>query len=363
MRVSLVMPSASPTGGAEEAFLQLLRSEAAKPIAWQAIFLEEGPLVEVVRDYAEESFVVPCGRTRELYKWWRAAGEIGSRAQEFGASLIFGWMTKGHVYGGLAGWRKKIPAGWFQMGLPEDDLLGRMSRWLPAKVVLACSEFVAQEQSAKQPRANVVAVPLGFDLSRFDLASLPSPREAREQLGLPLEGPLIGIVGRMQRWKGMHTLIGAMPRVLESHPDAHCLIVGGPYPAEPDYPDELRRQAEALGVAEKVIFAGAQTNVPLWMQAMDLFVHASEREPFGIVIVEALALGKPVIACAPGGPEHTLAEAPGCGLAAFEDPRALAAAIVERLSEPAGQPKQRVRISDGYSAERYAERCIGRLVV
>lgn len=361
LRVSLVMPSASPTGGAEEAFLQLLNSHAAKEVAWQAIFLEEGLLVDVVREHVDESFVVPCGRTRELHRWWRAASEIGRHAERFAASLIFGWMTKGHVYGGLAGWRKKIPTGWFQMGLPEDDLLGRMSRWLPARVVFACSEFVAREQSARQPRANVVPVPLGVDLSRFDLDSLPSPQEAREQLGLPLDGPLVGIVGRLQRWKGMHTLIAAMPAVLEAAPDAHCLIVGGEYPAEPEYPAQLRTLAKSLYVEDRVIFAGPRSDVPLWMQAMDIFVHASDREPFGIVVVEALALGKPVIACTPGGPQEILAGVPGCATVGFEDDEAMAAAIrnsLSQLEQSAEASAERCLVATSRSGETYASHAI-----
>lgn len=328
-RVTLVMPSASPTGGAEEAFWQLVKSNAARDISWQAIFLEKGPLVEQVKPYVNQSLVVECGRTRELGKWWKATSEIKRHALSFNSHLILGWMTKGHVYGGLAAWRGGIPAAWFQMGLPENGFLDQVSRIIPARAVFACSEFVADEQRAKQPKANVIPIPLGVDLSRFDLSKLPMPTDARRQLGLPLTGPLIGIVGRLQRWKGMHTVIAAMPSVLEKHPDAHCLIVGGPYPAEPGYETELRAQAEELGITDRVIFAGAQQNVPLWMQAMDVFVHASHREPFGIVVVEAMSLGKPVIACVPGGPEQIINDAKYGWTCGFEDHASVAKSVVE----------------------------------
>ncbi len=53
---------------------------------------------------------------------------------------------------------------------------------------------------------------------------------------------------------------------------------------------------------------GRQTNVPEWMQAMDVVVHASDREPFGIVVVEAMTLGKPVVAAKPGGPEEIITD-------------------------------------------------------
>jgi glycosyltransferase involved in cell wall biosynthesis len=104
----------------------------------------------------------------------------------------------------------------------------------------------------------------------------------------------------------MHTLIAAMPEVLKIHPDAQCVVIGGIYPAEPKYESQLREQVFELGIESRVTFAGSQSNVPLWMQAMDVAIHASKREPFGIVVVEAMALGKAVIAAVPGGPAEII---------------------------------------------------------
>lgn len=358
LSVTLVMPSASPTGGAEEAFCQLLKSNAARSMRWQLIFLENGPLVAQVEPFVARSLVVQCGRTREFWKWWKASTMIAAFAKEFQSDLILGWMTKGHVYGGLAARRAHIRAAWFQMGLPEDGLLDKVSRRLPAEAVFTCSEFVAGLQRAKQPSANVVPVPLGVDVSRFDHRKLPTPMLARQQLGLPSSGPIVGIVGRLQRWKGMHTLIAAMPTVLQSHPDAHCVIVGGAYSAEPDYESRLREQVADLGVDAFVTFAGAQTNIPLWMQAMDVIVHASEREPFGIVIVEALALGKPVIACSPGGPEQILRDLPSCLLVPFENSQALSQAVIQTRTRLADDTAERIARGRQFSASMYSERLV-----
>ena len=73
--------------------------------------------------------------------------------------------------------------------------------------------------------------------------------------------------------------------------------------------------------------AGKQTNVPDWMMAMDIVIHASDREPFGIVIVEAMALGKPVIASIPGGPEEIVTDGEDGLLVRSGDAGALAAAM------------------------------------
>lgn len=358
LRVTLVMPSASPTGGAEEAFCQLLNAQAAAACKWQAIFLEDGPLVAATKPRVEEAFVVKAARTREAWKWWKAAGRIRDEAQRFNTDLILGWMTKGHVYGGLAGWRGGIPAAWFQMGLPEDGLLDKVSRFLPTATVFACSEFVASQQQARQKNTRVTAIPLGVDLTRFDRSKLPTVLDARREVGLPEVGPIIGIVGRLQRWKGMHTLISAMPEVTNAYPQAKCVIVGGAYPAEPEYAAELDSLTSKLGMRDRVIFAGHQVNIPLWVQAMDVFVHASNREPFGIVVLEAMALGKKVVACSPGGPDEISRRSNQIRLFGFDDIAKLSSSVKTFLSEPEQFCEQNVSAASSYSNEVYASKLI-----
>ena len=104
----------------------------------------------------------------------------------------------------------------------------------------------------------------------------------------------------------MHVFIDAMAQVHQVRPEARAVIVGGPHETEPRYADELRARVLALGLDGVLSFAGFRSNAAEWMQAMDVFVHASDREPFGIVVIEAMALGKPVIAgdCGRTGRDH-----------------------------------------------------------
>ena len=125
-----------------------------------------------------------------------------------------------------------------------------------------------------------------------------------------------------------------MPAVRAAHSDAHLVIVGGAHDTEPRYGDELRVLAAMRGVADAVTFAGFQTDVPRWMQAMDIIVHASDREPFGIVVVEAMALGKPVIAGSEGGPAEIITDGVDGLLTPFDDAPALARAIDRYLGDP-----------------------------
>ena len=128
---------------------------------------------------------------------------------------------------------------------------------------------------------------------------------------------------------------------------------------EPEYEPWLRERIKALGMAEKIRMVGVQRNVPEWMQAMDVVVHASEREPFGIVVVEAMALGKPVVATRPGGPEEIITHDSDGQLVTWNKPDELAEAILKYLRDPewARSVGQRAKQRSGeYSMEKYAKR-------
>jgi glycosyltransferase involved in cell wall biosynthesis len=159
----------------------------------------------------------------------------------------------------------------------------------------------------------------------------------------------------------MHTLVEAMPAILNHHPDAHAVIVGGRHDLEPDYEPFLDQLVTKRGLDDKVIRAGFQSNVPLWMQTMDVVVHASDHEPFGIVIIEAMALAKPIVAGDEGGPQEIITEGEDGLLAPFEDEDQLAHQILRYLKNPdfaqhVGQ-RARERAHD-FSPQRYAERFV-----
>jgi glycosyltransferase involved in cell wall biosynthesis len=359
MRVVVVMPSAHLHGGAEEALIHLLRNrEAAKLSSVLMILLEEGELKKVFEGTATRVEVVDSGRLREPWKIVSAILKIRRLVKEHRADLVLGWMTKAHIYGGPAGLLAGVPAIYFQMGLPDNGAVDRLSRQVPAAGALACSEFAATLQQSFV-RYRVLGVPLAADVSRFSEATKQSPADTRRRLGLDPDRPLVGIVGRLQRWKGMHVYVEAMSSVLKEVSDCQGIIVGGKHHLEPDYADWLAERLQALGVSRQVRMVGVQRNVPEWMQAMDVVVHASEREPFGIVVVEAMALGKPVVATRPGGPEEIITHDSDGQLVTWNKPDELAEAILKYLRDPewARSVGQRAKQRSGeYTMEKYAER-------
>jgi glycosyltransferase involved in cell wall biosynthesis len=152
-----------------------------------------------------------------------------------------------------------------------------------------------------------------------------------------------------------------MPAVLAKHPDAHCVIVGGAHAMEADYESSLRAQIEGAGLRERVVMAGFQSAIPEWMQAMDVIVHASDTEPFGIVVIEAMALGKAVVAGSEGGPKEIITDGVDGLLAPYGDAPRLASQILRFLDDPAFMQATGAAARERalqFAPERYAEQFV-----
>ena len=356
------MPLAEQRGGGELMVLHLMQQGQDLGVEWLVIFLSDGPMVQQVRTLGAAAVVVDAGRLRELTRYLAAVRQIARLARRENVDLIFGWMNQGQLYGSPAAKLAGIPAAWYQLGIAlTPGWNDRMATRLPARGILACSRAGAEAQGRLVPARPMRVVYPGVELERFDPSCLPSPTEAKQKLGLSPTGPLIGMVGRLQRWKGMHVLIEALPQILQAHPDTHCVVVGGEHAQEPDYPAVLQERIDALGLTEKVTLAGLQSDVPNWMQAMDVIVHASDHEPFGIVVIEAMALGKPVVAGDSAGPTEIITQNISGLLTPYGDAAALAHAILRYLNDPsfaeAAGAAARSRALE-FSTRSYAENCV-----
>ena len=363
IKTAIIMPLAEQRGGAELALMHLMQQGRGVGIEWLLIFLKHGPMVEQVARLGIAVHVIDAGRLREPHRFIGAVLKIARLARREKVQMIFGWMGIAHLYGATAARLAGVPTAWYQHGIPLDKhWIDRMATLLPAVGILTCSQAVADAQAQLSPRRPLRVIYPGVELERFDPGLLPSPQESKRRLGLPTEELIIGIVGRLQHWKGIHVLIEAMPEILRASPAAHCVVVGGDHAFEPEYPAYLREQICALGLEDKVTMAGFQSNVPEWMQAMDVIVHASNHEPFGIVVIEAMALGKPIVAGNAAGPTEIITDGVDGLLSPYGDSPALAQAMLRYLGDPEFARRigaaARVRAQE-FSTQQYAQSFVG----
>jgi D-inositol-3-phosphate glycosyltransferase len=197
-------------------------------------------------------------------------------------------------------------------------------------VIATCRDEVTELIALGADPGRVATVPCGVDLDVF------TPGDGPDDLRSPTVGGPARLVsvGRLVPRKGFQTIIEALPLL----PDTELSIAGGPPAPELDSDDEanrLRRVARDLGVADRVRLLGAvrRPQIPALLRAADVVVCAPWYEPFGIVPVEAMACGVPVVAAAVGGLLDTVVDGVTGRHVPPQDPAALAGAVLE-LRDP-----------------------------
>ncbi len=221
--------------------------------------------------------------------------------------------------------------------------------------------YISQAVRASHVRAGAPAskghvVYNGIDVDAFEVGA--SREEGRRSLGLTDGDLAVGLVGRLERWKGHEPFLGAMALVHQQLPGAKGLIIGNSVPYDPDYAKELSDLCQSLGLADSVHFSGFRPDVARVMSALDVVVLASTSpEPFGRVVVEAMAAARPVVAADAGASREILDSGVQGLLVPPGDEGALADALVQILSDPysavamgqRGREKARARFGvEGY---------------
>jgi glycosyltransferase involved in cell wall biosynthesis len=144
------------------------------------------------------------------------------------------------------------------------------------------------------------------DVDKFRLNATKSRKEVRKEFNLNTEQPCIGIVGNLQRWKGQLTIIDAVCRLINKYPELTCLLIGDSSKKTLDdiaFYQEINSKIHTNNLQKNIILTGHRTDIPDLLNALDIFIHASiSPEPYGLVVLEAMAMGKAIIASNEGGP-------------------------------------------------------------
>jgi len=196
----------------------------------------------------------------------------------------------------------------------------------------------------------IIRIYYGLDAVKFEVHSLGGS-SVREEFGIKSNAPLAGIVARLDPQKGHTYLLTAFAQVVEALPEARLLVVGDGY-----LRGDLERQARELGIAHQVIFTGWRDDVPRVMTELDLLILSSLSEGFGLVLLEAMAAAKPIVASQVSAIPEIVIDGETGILVPPKDPDALAEALIKLLRNPAlaremGR-KGRKRLEKEFSVER-----------
>jgi D-inositol-3-phosphate glycosyltransferase len=207
-------------------------------------------------------------------------------------------------------------------------LYSRLSLWI------SLTERMKQEvlEYTRVPESIIRVVPLGRDAHLFD-PKLFNQHEARQRYGLPLQSRIVGVLGRLDRQKGQEEFLRSMPLVLKHCADVFYVIGGEETRGENGFRKHLVDVCNELGIESRVRFLPYIDNVPEFMAALDVFVMPSYSETFGLVLIEAMCMEKPIIATRSGGVPEIIDDGFDGLLVPPRDERALAKAIVRILKD------------------------------
>jgi glycosyltransferase involved in cell wall biosynthesis len=356
-----VLVSASGVqGGAERALLGLARELPGAGLEPLVVLLQPGPFEDWLHEAGVPTVVVPAGRLRQPHRHAGAVRRLVDVVRRAGHPVVLSNMTKSHLYAGVAASLCRTPAVLWQHMVPHRSAMEVGAGALRCDAIVCSTEAAAAAQRSVTPRRTVHVIPPGTDVERV-AGFAGTGREVRARHDLAAD-VLVGIVGRLQPWKGQELFLESAALVAERFPDVRFVVVGGAILGwEGDYEDVLRRRAAELGIADRVLFAGHQDPVHPWYDALDVVVNASRNEPYGLVLVEAMALGTPVVAPADPGPSAIVEEGRS-GLLVGAGAAAMAGAVGclvedERLRRAIGEGARcrAAELSSARTAARFAE--------
>jgi D-inositol-3-phosphate glycosyltransferase len=304
---------------------------------------DKNRLIEHVDEFTRgiESFALREGISYDLvHSHYWLSGVVGRCLQEhWNVPLVQMFHTLGHL-------KNKVAKSESDREVSvRTQMEGQVMRWADRLVAATPLERAQMSWYYSADPSKIEVIPAGVDTSLFH----PRDRAAvRKELGLPdLDTPILLFVGRIERLKGIDTLLESVAVVSRTCAgrDLKVLIVGGDQ--NEDENAELRRVVELhreLNLQEQVEFVGSkpQELLPLYYSAADITVMPSHYESFGLVAVESMASGTPVIASNVGGLSYTVKD----GETGFLVPEENHFALAEGVHTLLKNPEQRLRMGE-----------------
>jgi glycosyltransferase involved in cell wall biosynthesis len=373
VRNILFLHTTSEIGGSDVSLVRLIEQLNRRAFAPVVVLPADGPLVPRLTAAGARVFVLPAllkltsrrgraflARFALNYPWavWRLVRLIRRER----VALVH-TNTIHNLYGFAAARLAGVPHVWHIREIVwQSGALRRLELWLARRWstrIIVTSDAVAGMFGPRAAwPAQLVKVPNGVETDRFS----PGDGSAvHRELGAAPGQPIVGIVCRLDVWKGVDVFLDAAARVAATDAAVRFAVVGGPIVGLDAYESELKAQAARLGVSDRVCFTGWRFGpemMPDVHRALAVLVLASvEPEPFGLVLLEAMATATPVIATAAGGPIEICVDGETGLLVPPRDAAALARAITALVRDPArahamGEAGRR-RVLACYSAERY----------
>lgn len=301
----------------------------------ELVFFRDGSWPATLGESGFRVRVLDAGRLREAHRWALTVARLARIMRSRRPDLVLNWAAKTQLYGSpaavCAGMADRVV--WWQQAIPRRGWLDGCATLLPAAAIGCYSTASARAQARLFPRRRTFVVAAGAPVPAT--GSAPSGSRSAP-LELPAGVPIVGLVGRLQPWKGQDRLLRAQALLRERGQRMHLVIVGGDsYGLSPDYARSLPVLVSDLELTEDVTMTGQVPDAGPYVEQLDILVNASDPEPFGIVLLEGMSRGVAVVAVDSGGPAEFIENGRTGLLARSGEPEALADALEPLLAAPA----------------------------
>lgn len=307
-----------------------------------------------------ETVVLPKRRTLDPTYLRTLVGVVQSHRIQLIHTHLFGNDLYGFLASCLTGCQViHTLHGWDSLRSHRRRVAYRFMAKRAARVI-AISEILEAEFKRRIPirEDKLRVIHNGIAVERY--GNPIDPHALRRRLGLPLVGPLIGMVGNIKPVKGIDILLASVPRIATAYPNASYVIMGETYNGYESYRASLDDLIDRLGIRDHVTFVGSTNTVPEILAALDIYVVPSRSEGLSLALLEAMASRLPVVATAVGGTPGVVRDEVTGLLIRPESPADLAARVCRLLAEPllARQLGQAARklVADRYHTREMAAR-------
>lgn len=226
--------------------------------------------------------------------WYRTMAYLLHQVRKNKIDVIHTHLTRAAYIGYSAGLLSRVPVVTSVHIANNDQIYRRLAR--RNNRLIAVSNFVRGMLHGRGiPERFIDTVYNGTDFVDF---ALSSPEAVKDELGIPRDRRLIGLVGRVCREKGHLEMITAMRELRQSHKDAHVVFVGR---IEEQFQEEFDNAVREAGIRDHLTMTGVRHDVPRMLDSFTLSTMPSHIETFGVAAIEAMARGKAVVASNVGG--------------------------------------------------------------
>ncbi|MHB8522001.1 MAG: glycosyltransferase family 4 protein [Limisphaerales bacterium] len=320
-------------GGAEVYMLNLLRHVDRSRFSPSVALLRPGPLADELRAIEVPTHVLPAHRMRDVFAVGRTVRSLARLVQQQGYDLVHSNGFRAHVYGGLAARSARVPEVWTVHTVEKAGPITATVFRIPTAHVIANCQRTADYFVARSCLTSRIWPSVDF----AHLEPFTTRAELAERYDLRPEPRWVCMGGRLQRYKGHEFFLRALAALPSQAADVCGIIMGGSlFGMEPDYPAELNKLAQTLGIHERIRFTGfiPDADVHGFLAASEMLVHPALDEDFGLIVTEAQAMGKAVLAFNAVGPAAIVLPEQTGELVPVGNQEELNAALARMLSKP-----------------------------